>query len=159
MILQQPLLLQLGQQVVQGVALAHLHLVEPLKDHGPVLPGKLCGLIGAVVRHHIGGNERFRVVLSFDAVQQVRKYRFLIPGGDENGEPPLWRLPLGLLPVKQQGDDKIQGLIQEHDRNHNRQNGYGNLQKMDKSVHRFLLVVNLLPPRFPSEPDRDSGGR
>ena len=40
------------QQEVQGIALAHVQLVEPLIDHRAVGPGDGGGAVGAVVRRH-----------------------------------------------------------------------------------------------------------
>ena len=77
--------INVGQQLIHGVALAHLDAVEPLIDHGAVLPGYLRRRVGAVVgddksRHQVAG-----VVLTADGVQQMADDGLFIAGGDQNG--------------------------------------------------------------------------
>ena len=68
------------QQIVDGIALAHLLLVEALKDRSPVLSGDLGGLVGTVVGDHIDLDQLLGIVLGRDAAQQMADHVFLISG-------------------------------------------------------------------------------
>ena len=107
--------LDLVQQVVHGVALANLQLVEPLKNRCTMFPGHPGSFIRAVVGHNKNMYQLPWVILGIDGVQQVGEDCFLIPGGDEDSVPVL--LFRGVLaPLDQEGDDQIQNLIKKANR-------------------------------------------
>ena len=101
-----------AEQVVQGVALALLHLVEPLVHDGPGPAGHLGGVVGAVVGHHVHVQQAGGVVLLFQAVDQFSNDPRLVPGGDDGGVPVV---PDGLrlLPAAalHQSDHQVNQLI------------------------------------------------
>ena len=71
---------------LQGVALAHLLLVEPLVDGGTVAPGDVGGVVGAVVRQHEGVDQGGVIGLSLDGGEQVAQHVLLIARADQHGE-------------------------------------------------------------------------
>ena len=75
------------QQESQGIALAHLHLVLPLKHPRSMLSGNGGCAVGAVVRHHINVQQVLGIVLLPDALQQLGDDGALVAGGDEHRVP------------------------------------------------------------------------
>ena len=113
------ILLQMLQQLLQGVALAHPHLVEPLIHMGPGHPGHHGRVIGAVVRQHENGQQALVICLPPKAGDQVADDPLLVPGADQNGVPVgLGRAVRLLLP--QPGHRDIQKLIGIADEENNR---------------------------------------
>ena len=107
----------LGQEVVEGVALAHVDPVRALVDHGPGLPCRPGGAVGAVVRHHESDEAVRRVVLAADAVQQVADHRLLVSGGDEHRVAADGGRRLGPLPAQKSDRDieKLVGVAQKEE--------------------------------------------
>ena len=101
----------LGEQEVEGVALAHVLAVEALVDHGAGVPGGAGGAVGAVVRHHEGGEVLGGVVLVPDALQKLADDRLLVPGGDEHGVAPQRGGPVHPVPAPQ-GNGDVEKLVE-----------------------------------------------
>ena len=80
-------LLNVQEQLLQGVPLAHQVLVEPGVYHRSLGPGDLRCPVSAVIRHDEGGDEALVIGLLADALQQIRDDRLFVPGADEDGEP------------------------------------------------------------------------
>ena len=112
-------LLQVLQQLLQSVALAHLHLVEPLIHVGPGHPGHHGRVVGAVVRQDENGQQTLRIRLSPEAGDQVADDPLLVPGADQNGVPVGLGRAVGLL-LPQPGHRDIQKLIGIADEENNR---------------------------------------
>ena len=74
----------LGQEI-QGVALTHIDMVEPLVHHGPVPPCDGGGVVGAVVRRHKDGEQGGVIRLLPETVQQPADDGGLVPRRDEHG--------------------------------------------------------------------------
>ena len=112
-------LLQVLQQLLQGVALAHLHLVEPLIHVGPGHPGHHGRVVGAVVRQDENGQQTLRIRLSPEAGDQVADDPLLVPGTDQNGVPVVLGRAVG-PGLPQPGHRDIQELIGIADEEDNR---------------------------------------
>ena len=74
----------LGQEI-QGVALTHIDVVEPLVHHGPVPPRDGGGVVGAVVRRHKDGEQGGVIRLLPETVQQPADDGGLVPRRDKHG--------------------------------------------------------------------------
>ena len=74
------------EQVLEGVALAHLRLVIAKVDIGAVSARHAAGQVGAVVGHHEHVHQFGGIVLRLDAVDQVADDGLLVAGGDEDGD-------------------------------------------------------------------------
>src|SRR5699024_4477808 len=135
------LLLDLVQQEVQGVALAHPELVEPLEDHGPGVPGHLGGAVGAVVRHHEGGHKVRGVVLPGDGVQKLADDRLLVPGGDEHSVAVELLRRRVFLPADGQGYGNIEELIEVANDKQDAQHA-SDMLKQDQISHYYHLSWN-----------------
>ena len=117
-----PLRLQAVEQVVHGVALAHLDLVEALVDDGARLPGDGGGVVGAVVGHHVHVQQLGRVVLSLEILNQICYDIGLVAGTDDRGVPVLPHLLLQRAPLAAgQADHQVHQLIEIGQRQNHRQ--------------------------------------
>ena len=108
------------EQVLEGVALAHPHLVEPLIHMGPGHPGHHGRVVGAVVRQHEHVHQFGGIVLRLDAVDQVADDGLLVAGGDEDGDAVGRRLAVGrvLFPPRHGNIEELIGIAEEK-RQHN----------------------------------------
>ena len=80
-----PLLADMGEEEVQGVALAYMAGVIALVDDRARVAGRLGGVVSAVVGYHIDVQIFGGVVLLLKAVYQLGDHRLLVPGGDQHG--------------------------------------------------------------------------
>ena len=103
-------LIDLVQQEIQGIALADVDPVEPLKDPCPVELCQGCRAVGAVVRHH-EGVDGAAVILGGDGVEQMGQHRLLVPGGDENGVAVIFLHSFMTASVKK-GKDQVDHLVE-----------------------------------------------
>ncbi len=101
-----------AEEVIQGVALALLVLVEALIHDGAGVPGNLGGVVGAVIGHHIDIQAVLGVVLIFQRLDQFCDHSRLVAGGDHGGVAVDHRIPVGALAVlAHQADHQIDQLI------------------------------------------------
>ena len=114
------IVLDAAQQVLQGVALAHLRRAAAKINRRTVSAGHRTGQIGAVVGHHedihlVGG-----IVLCPDAVDEVADDGLLVAGGDEDGDAVGHRLTVRrVLFEPRHGDiEELVGIAEEK-RQHN----------------------------------------
>lgn len=84
-IVQAVVAVDLFQKEVERIAFADLDLIGAAEHPSAAGPGHLRCPVGAVIRHHIGGDQILGIVLGPDGGKQMGKDRFLVPGGDENG--------------------------------------------------------------------------
>ena len=116
-----PLLADMGEEEVQGVALAHMAGVTALVDDRARVTGRLGGVVGAVVGDHVDVQVFGGVVLPLEAVHQLGDHRLLVPGGDQHGVAAQGGVPRDPVPAPQ-GHRYIQKLIevtrQEQDADH-----------------------------------------
>ena len=105
---------------VHGIALAHQFLVGSFKDVGPVLTGNVCGVVGAVVCNHIHIVKLFGVFQHFQVFQKVRQHHFFIMGGNDHGEPALWRCQIFFfsMPHAAYSNDRVVNGKERHDQLH-----------------------------------------
>ena len=80
-------LLDLLQKEPQGIAFAHLHLVLPLKDPGPMSRGNSGRVVSAVVRYHVHVHQVRRILLAMDTLHQLGNDRTLVPSGNQHRVP------------------------------------------------------------------------
>ena len=71
-------------QKVQGVALAHVDVIEPLIHHGAAASCDVGGAVGAVVRHHEHREQRGIIRLLPQTVQKTANDGSLVPRRDEH---------------------------------------------------------------------------
>ena len=102
--------LDMSQELVEGVALAHLYMVEALVDNGAVFPRHPGGVVGAVVGHHEDGDEVFGIVLGVDGVQEVTDDVLLIARRDQNRVAVEHGGTVGLV-LFEEGNGEIDELI------------------------------------------------
>ena len=108
------------EQVLEGVALAHLRLVIAKVDIGAVSARHAAGQVGAVVGHHEHVHQFGGIVLRLDAVDQVADDGLLVAGGDEDGDAVHHRLTMGrvLFPPRHGNIEELVGIAEEK-RQHN----------------------------------------
>src|SRR5699024_6340651 len=102
--------LDMSQELVEGVALAHLYMVEALVDNSAVLPRHPGGVVGAVVGHYEDGDEVFGIVLGVDGVQEVTDDVLLIARRDQNRVAVKHGGTVGLV-LFEEGNGEIDELI------------------------------------------------
>ena len=129
------ILLDVFDQALQRVALAHFFFVEAGVDHGPGLAGDFGGGVGAVVSHDKDGDETLVIGLALDAVDQVWYDLLLVPGADEDGEAveDLWFMRLLLLGERDSQKKQLVGIASG--KNH----GYDKIDDQD-GIHFNLLT-------------------
>ena len=93
------------QKEVQRVALAYVHMVEPLVHHRAVGAGDGGGAVGAVVRRHEHRDQGHVVGLGGQRIQQPGDDILLVPGGDQH------RVPVGRCRERRRA-----ALFQQHQR-------------------------------------------
>ena len=108
------------QEVLQGVALAHLGGVVAEVDGGAVSAGHRAGQVGAVVGHHKDIHIFRRIVLGLDAVDEVADDGLLVAGGDQHGDAVGHRLTVGrvFFPPRHGNIEELIGIAEEK-RQHN----------------------------------------
>ena len=72
-------LLQMAQQGLEGVALAHLHVIEALIDGGSGAAGDGGGVVGAVVRQHEDVQQTLVIGLAAETADEVGNDGGLVP--------------------------------------------------------------------------------
>lgn len=95
----------MAQQGLEGVALAHLHVIEALIDGGSGAAGDGGGVVGAVVRQHEDVQQTLVIGLAAETADEVGNDGGLVPGTDQHGvvvRRGLQRRRLGSLALGQQ---------------------------------------------------------
>ena len=132
---------QLTEEIVHGVALAHLHLVEPLVDGGAGLPGDAGGVVGAVVGHHIDVQQLAGIFLLAQAGDQLADHPGLVAGADDDavaveGAGHLFVLPAAVHQAVYQKEQ----LVGVGGREQNRQSG---IKQLDHVQHTICLLEKI----------------
>ena len=107
------------EQIVEGVALAHVGGVEALKDYGPGVGGDARRVVRAVVGHDEGGHQAAVIGLAPDALDEVADDGLLVPRGHQHRVAVAHRLALALV-LHHEGDKYVDELVGIAHYEHNR---------------------------------------
>ena len=122
------ILLDVFDQALQRVALAHFFFVEAGVDHGPGLAGDLGGGVGAGVGADVDADELSRIGLRVDALDKLADHRRLVAGGDDHRNLVHHRVavdkPLAEAAFEQEHIDHIENLVGIADGENNPQSGF-----------------------------------
>ena len=145
-----PVVPDLGEQEIEGVALAHMHPVPAFVDHSPRVLGNLGSGVSAVVCNYKGDQIAAGVVLPPDALQQLADDRLLVPGGDQHSIPPDRAIRCRtLFPAQRHGD--IQELIKIAQKEQDADYPVDGLQNSQRT-HDSLLSRAWQMARYASRP-------
>ena len=136
-------------QEIQGVALTHVDVVEPLVHHGAVPPCDGSGVVGAVVRRHEYRHKRHVIGLRPETVQQAGDDVLLVPGGDQHrvAVGPCRRgKGLGLFCQHQRDIEELIGIA---DKKQRRDNGVDGAQRGLHKGTSFLLFLPSIDKGLP----------
>ena len=137
------------EQEVQRVALAHVQLVEPLIHHRAMGAGNGSGTVGAVVRRHEYRHKRHVIGLRPETVQQAGDDVLLVPGGDQH------RVAVGSVRCGKglglfcQHQRDIEELIGIADKKQRRDNGVDGAQRGLHKGTSFLLFLPSIDKGLP----------
>ena len=138
-------LLQMAQQGLEGVALAHLHVIEALIDGGSGAAGNVGGVVGAVVRQHEDVQQTLVIGLAAETADEVGNDGGLVPGTDQHGVVVgrgLQRRRLGSLALGQQPrNGNVQELIGIADKENNGDDVIGHSQSIHKEASFLCMKI------------------
>ena len=128
-----PLLFESAEEVVHGVALALMYLVEALIHERARPAGRPGGVVGAVVGHHIEIQQLLWVILPVQTLQQFPDDPLLVAGGYDHGEAvqAAWLVPV-LPAAADQSHHHIEALVQVEQ---GKQNHHSKIEMLDKFQH------------------------